>query len=411
LQLAKLGRFGKAPFVRPSKKVMLGPGLSKKTSIKVSVSHLDFNAPSLDYLSHAGESSRSSKVRAGISVAQISISKQDDGKHELTKHRDSFHAKHVCEFDINDIEPISSRNNDISEKDLSQLEHLVYGSNSSICSARLKNMGSVILKIIKNDVHDRKLADAEFESEHRILCRISHDHVMGYYGRGVMYGRSFLILERLSAGTLSHLVHSSSLFQTHLTPQRMLDIGRSFASALHYLHEQFHPDACLIHRDLKPDNIAFTSTGTLKLIDFGLVICVQKRLHSSDVYTITGNTGSLRYMAPEVCLCFPYNEKVDIYSYGIIMWEVITQAVPFEEIRNYTDFVPRVASGGERPPLHLIPENPLLVGMRDIVEACWDANHIVRPSAATILEKLTELCKVAGPPPLLQQESHSCAVM
>ena len=84
------------------------------------------------------------------------------------------HAKHVCEFDINEIQPISSRNNRISEKDLSQLEHLVYGSNSSICSARLNNVGHVIVKVIKKDVHDRKLADTEFESEHRILCRIRY---------------------------------------------------------------------------------------------------------------------------------------------------------------------------------------------------------------------------------------------
>ena len=82
--------------------------------------------------------------------------------------------------------------------------------------------------------------------------------------------------------------------------------------------------------DLKPDNVGFTSDGTLKLFDFGLCTCVKTHSDPNDVYEMTGNTGSLRYMAPEVALRKPYNEKVDVYSYGIMVWQMARDRVPFK---------------------------------------------------------------------------------
>ena len=101
----------------------------------------------------------------------------------------------------------------------------------------------------------------------------------------------------------------------------------------------------VLHRDLKPDNIGFTLDGALKLIDFGLAKIVENASPlSDDVYRMSGETGSLRYMAPEVRIYpalsqqtsispltprrsqvadnLPYNHKGDVYSFGIILWEM-----------------------------------------------------------------------------------------
>ena len=79
-----------------------------------------------------------------------------------------------------------------------------------------------------------------------------------------------------------------------------------------YLHSRCHPGASIIHRDLKPDNVGFSADGTLKLFDLGLCTCVRT-IVDDQPYAMTGCTGSLRYMAPEVTLRLPYTEKVDVY--------------------------------------------------------------------------------------------------
>ena len=87
--------------------------------------------------------------------------------------------------------------------------------------------------------------------------------------------------------------------------------------------------------DLKPDNVGFTSTGALKLFDFGLVTCVHRRQDVFSNYAMTGYTGSLRYMAPEVAQRLPYNEKVDVYSYGIMVWQMARDKIPFKGLYLY----------------------------------------------------------------------------
>ena len=100
--------------------------------------------------------------------------------------------------------------------------------------------------------------------------------------------------------------------------------------------------------DLKPDNIGFSVDGTLKLFDLGLCTLVMKPDHATDTYEMTGETGSMRYMAPEVVLSQPYNEKVDVYSFSIMLWQMTTDVVPFRELKR-ADFVDKVVHGGLRP--------------------------------------------------------------
>ena len=77
--------------------------------------------------------------------------------------------------------------------------------------------------------------------------------------------------------------------------------SHALASAVHYLHSSASPGSVIMHRDLKPDNVGFTLAGELKLIDFGLAKVIENAdAEANDVYRMSGETGSLRYMAPEV---------------------------------------------------------------------------------------------------------------
>ncbi|ACI65481.1 predicted protein, partial [Phaeodactylum tricornutum CCAP 1055/1] len=99
------------------------------------------------------------------------------------------------------------------------------------------------------------------------------------------------------------------------------------ASALKYLH-----DLNIIYRDLKPDNIGFDVRGDVKIFDFGLAREYDRSISTSadGTYKMTGDTGSPRYMAPEVALEKPYNNSVDVYSFAILTWQILEMAMPFE---------------------------------------------------------------------------------
>jgi len=148
--------------------------------------------------------------------------------------------------------------------------------------------------------------------------------------------------------------------------------------------------------DLKPDNVGFTADGCLKLFDFGLVTCVKSRQSINDSYKMTGYTGSLRYMAPEVALREPYTEKVDVYSFGIMVWQMAKDKVPFTGM-NKKAFIENVVVGGLRPKL----DKSWPSGFCRLLTDCWQRDPSSRPSFAMIvldLDRLIDDEQKAHPP-------------
>ncbi|KAL1337734.1 hypothetical protein HN51_032429 [Arachis hypogaea] len=165
------------------------------------------------------------------------------------------------------------------------------------------------------------------------------------------------------------------------------------AQGMQYLHEQ---KPKLIHRDLKPSNIFLDDAMHVRVADFG-----HARFLDDHEMALTGETGTYVYMAPEVIKCEPYNEKCDVYSFGVILNELLTGKYPFVE----TDFGPakiamEVVEGKLRPMLasstSLGNENDgydhhdqvQVEELIDLICLCWDGNPSKRPSFATITRTL-----------------------
>jgi len=101
---------------------------------------------------------------------------------------------------------------------------------------------------------------------------------------------------------------------------------------------------------------------------------------------MSGETGSLRYMAPEVADALQYNHKADVYSYGIILWELNAGKKPFDGL-NREMFYEQVVHGGERPPLNKKwPEE-----LKKMMVDCWSADMDVRPTFSEIVEKIDSM--------------------
>ena len=168
------------------------------------------------------------------------------------------------------------------------LKPLGHGSHSKVMMCRYKGNKAVV-KIVSQEYSNDPIAQQEFQREVSILARLSHNHILKLYGTGLDDGHSLIILEYLEGGTLkSHLSIRRSFFTRPFTEVRYLRMAREFADALDYLHHRFDPHCMLIHRDLKPDNIGFTASGTLKLLDFGLCIALEKGKADKGVYQLTG---------------------------------------------------------------------------------------------------------------------------
>lgn len=146
--------------------------------------------------------------------------------------------------------------------------------------------------------------------------------------------------------------------------------------------------ASSVHSDLKPDNIGFAADGRVKLFDFGLCASVRAQREKTEQYRLTGNTGTLRYMAPEVVLGRSYHQSVDVYSFGILLWQVASGKVPFRDMGKKTYF-DRVVVGGQRP--RIDARWPLTFA--HLLRQCWHEDKHARPSFVTIVQELETLVR------------------
>jgi serine/threonine protein kinase len=121
----------------------------------------------------------------------------------------------------------------------------------------------------------------------------------------------------------------------------------------------------------------------VKLFDFRLMTCVKRTSNPTDTFEMTGRTGSLRYMAPEVALKKAYNEKVDIHSFGIILWEMVKGKLPFKGVSK-AEYMSQVVGLGYRPAV----TKDMPVALTSLMKKCWDPDYQKRPSCSQIMAAL-----------------------
>lgn len=285
---------------------------------------------------------------------------------------------------------------DLQWRQLQNVEYLTDGGNSWIHTA-VYNGKPVVVKTLKPECQDLALAINEIESELAIHSRLNHPNIVALIGAGTTSkGVRFVVLERLDGGTLTQMLG----YDTRIRDRRrrfwrrkqmsyldVLRCARAIADAMTHCHEYAIPGCMVLHRDLKPDNIGFSLDGSVKVIDFGLARIVENASAKSNaVYTMSGETGSLRYMAPEVADALPYNHKADVYSFGIILWELNAGKKPFDGL-NREMFYERVVHGGERPSINKKwPEE-----LKKLMADCWSADMEVRPTFREIVQNIDEM--------------------
>uniref|UniRef100_A0A7N6BNQ7 Mitogen-activated protein kinase kinase kinase 7 n=1 Tax=Anabas testudineus TaxID=64144 RepID=A0A7N6BNQ7_ANATE len=216
-----------------------------------------------------------------------------------------------------------------------------------------------------------------FLVELRQLSRVNHPNIVKLYGS--CDNPVCLVMEYAECGSLYNLLHSADP-QAHYTASHAMSWCLQCAQGVAYLHAM-KPKA-LIHRDLKPPNLLLVARGTvLKICDFGTACDIQT--------CMTNNKGSAAWMAPEVFEGSNYSEKCDVFSWGIILWEVITRKKPFDEIGGSAFCIMWAVHRGTRPPLIRDLPEPI----ETLMTRCWDKKPSQRPSMEQVKNTMSDLMK------------------
>jgi len=244
--------------------------------------------------------------------------------------------------------------------------------------------------------------------ETMFLSVISHPHIItmrAFGAKGFLEKDYFIVLDRLydtlearipqwkKQGKKSRSLVNKMKKKTRTIQEELMAVKLSYAydlvGALEYLHKKK-----LVYRDLKPENVGFNVRDDIVLFDFGLAREIHdKDKVSSTTWKLTGETGSLRYMAPEVCLSKPYGYSADVYSFGIMMWEMLSSdSKPFAGYNKemHSDLV--VDKGG-RP----IVEESWGPSIKGFLNSSWNKDLNRRPDSAkasAILKR--EVSKLTG---------------
>ncbi|KAI8010630.1 Serine/threonine-protein kinase STY13 [Camellia lanceoleosa] len=200
-----------------------------------------------------------------------------------------------------------------------------------------------------------------------------------------------VVLEYLHGGTLKKFLFQNR--KKKLTFKIVIQLALDLARGLSYLHSEK-----IVHRDVKAENMLLDTHRNLKIADFGVA-----RVEAQNPQDMTGETGTLGYMAPEVLDGKPYNRKCDVYSFGICLWEIYCCDLPYTNL----SFV-EVSSAVVRQ--NLRPEIPRCCpsSLAHIMKKCWDANPEKRPDMSEVVRLLEAIDTTKGGGMIPEDQGAGC---
>ena len=203
---------------------------------------------------------------------------------------------------------------------------------------------NVAIKVLRGDLADDEKFVRRFQREANSASSLHHPNIVEMYDVGEDEGKYYIVMEYLDGRTLKSLVKRRGA----LTVLEVVDIMTQLTSAIACAHDKY-----IIHRDIKPQNVMILEDGKVKITDFGIAMA----LNSQDLTQTNSVMGSVHYLAPEQANGGASTIKCDIYSLGILMFELLTGKVPFKgenaveiAIKHMKDQIPSVRSYNDEIP-------------------------------------------------------------
>ncbi|KAM0951866.1 putative dual-specificity kinase TKL-Pl-4 family [Dioscorea sansibarensis] len=200
-----------------------------------------------------------------------------------------------------------------------------------------------------------------------------------------------VVVEYLPGGTLKQYLIKNR--RKKLPYKIVIQLALDLARGLSYLHSRK-----IVHRDVKTENMLLDTQRTLKIADFGVA-----RVEAQNPQDMTGETGTLGYMAPEVLNGKPYNRKCDVYSFGICLWEIYCCDMPYPDL-SFAEVSSAVVRQNLRPEIPRCCPNALA----SVMKKCWDANADKRPDMDEVVRLLEAIDTSKGGGMIPEDQKMGC---
>jgi len=264
---------------------------------------------------------------------------------------------------------------EVNSKDVKKLEEVGEGGSCSVCRGTWRGIEVAIKTLKSPTVNSISLFTAEID----LMSELRHPYIVQFLG-ACLENEIFFITEFCSEGDLHTYINK------HQPPwKKRVQFARDIARGMNYLHQN-KPQ--ILHRDMKSFNILIDEAGRAKVADFGIskqmISFSASVAHFEHIRNKAKGMGSVHWCAPEE----PYRAGSDVYSYGLVMWEIVTGKTPFNEYTSIGKLILDVHKpDGVRP---IIPDgtDPTYTAL---MKRCWDHDIDVRPPFSEILPSLEEL--------------------
>ncbi|KAL9903369.1 mitogen-activated protein kinase kinase kinase 13 wallenda isoform 2-T2 [Glossina fuscipes fuscipes] len=240
---------------------------------------------------------------------------------------------------------------------ITDLHWLGSGAQGAVFSGRLKN----------ETVAVKKVKDVK-ETDIKHLRKLDHENIIKFKGVCTQSPVFCIIMEFCPFGPLQNILKTEKVMK----PSRLVSWSKQIALGMQYLHSHK-----IIHRDLKSPNILISTNETVKISDFGT------SREWNEISTKMSFAGTVAWMAPEVIRNEPCSEKVDIWSYGVVLWEMLTCEIPYKDVDS-SAIIWGVGNNALKLPIpSTCPE-----GFKLLINLCWHVKPRCRPSFRHILSHL-----------------------
>ncbi|XP_020260920.1 serine/threonine-protein kinase STY8-like isoform X2 [Asparagus officinalis] len=258
----------------------------------------------------------------------------------------------------------------------------------------------VAAKTIRSSIASNDRVKNCFLKELGLWQRLRHPNIVQFLGVLKHPDRLIFLTEYLRKGSLYEIMKNKGRLDPLTAVAYALDIARG----MNYLHQ--HKPHPIVHRDLTPRNVLQDEAGRLKVTDFGLSKIAQEK-DSYGSYKMTGGTGSYRYMAPEVYRRESYGKSVDVFSFALIVYEML-HGGPANRAESPEVVADKRAYEHSRPSLSSVayPEK-----IKSLLRECWHENPQLRPSFENIIIKLEAIQEILQDKKFMKFCVNRCSIM